>query len=116
MRLPPIAIAGFFLIHCIGCASVSGVSNADASSQRAPIVSQFILKFKAAAQGCDAAGIVRLAADTHLAIAFVRPMSGTACVVRLSSRSADAVLEEQKILQSHPAIESLELDRVMKAL
>lgn len=114
MHILPVAFAYLLLMLGAGCASAPGVSKADAVAQRMLIVSQLIIKFKPAAQACDAAAIARLAADIRIAIEFVRPMSGDACVVKLSSRDAAAAVDERNRLQRHPAIEGLESDRVMK--
>jgi hypothetical protein len=111
MQIGGVALAGLLITCVSGCA----VSLAADSANRKPLAHQLIIKLKVGTLACDSAGIARLATDTGTSIAYVRNMSGGACVIRHSfSNNADA-LNQQTLLTRHPAVESVEQDRVMKA-
>jgi len=77
---------------------------------------QLIIKFKPNTIICDAAGIAQLSSATRVALEYIRPMSGDACVIRQLSGEADDFLRGQELLRQHPAVEWLEQDSKKKAL
>ena len=77
---------------------------------------QLIIKFKPNTIACHPAGIAQLSSTTHVALEFIRTMSGDACVVKQFADSADNLLHGQETLKQNPAVEYLEPDAVMKAL
>lgn len=104
---------------CLAMTSAAGCSTALpqlASAESPLLMRQLIIKFRANTLSCDAASIARLASQTGIALEFLRPMSGEACVVRHFSRDESAFSEQQSRLRLHPAIELVEQDRVMKTL
>jgi hypothetical protein len=115
MRIGVVALAGLLFTGVSGCAVPAAVPLAADSGNRQPLAHQLIVKFKVDTLACDLTGIARLAADTGTSIEYVRKMSGGACVIRQSFSSGADSLNQQTILTRHPAVESVERDRVMKA-
>jgi hypothetical protein len=76
---------------------------------------QLIIKFRPGTLSCDPAGIACLSSTTHVALEFVRPMSGDACVVKHLANDSGSFSQGQQVLRQHPAIEWVEPDAVMKA-
>jgi len=77
---------------------------------------QLIIKLKPNTFLCDSKGIARLSVATQLALEYVRPMSGDACVIRQLTMNAKDLLRGQKLLRQHSAVEWVEPDAKKKAL
>jgi hypothetical protein len=80
----------------------------------APSSQQLIVKFKSAAARCDRTGIARFSAAAGVALEFVRPMSGDACVVRQIGGDASELARGLESLRKNSAVEWVEPDAVMK--
>jgi len=103
------------IVSATGC--YSAVPAAPQSAAVADVEHQrLIIKFKAGAIQCDAAGIAELSSATQVPIAFVRSMSGDACVIEQQAKSQESLLQGQELLRNQPSVEWLEEDRKMKAL
>lgn len=107
------AVAGLALAAVTGCQSAW--SETSSPGMQVGGIQQFIVKFKAGTFACDAADIARFAKASRIPVEFVRPMSGDACIVRPPSLHPSAAPEMQQQLKSHPAVEWVEIDRIMKA-
>lgn len=110
------AIAAF-----AGCRSIS--THADIAQNASPVASgaaqQLILKLKSPSTSgfaCVSDGIAALGAAVGVALKFIRPMSGDACVVQLAAPGPNELAQGYARLKRHPAVEWVEVDAVMKAL
>lgn len=106
------------ILTASGCQS-SLADSASAQFAQTAVTQQLIIKFKPANAerlACDADGIARLAAATGSTLDFVRVMSGAACVVRQRAGNESDLIQAQRRIKRHPAIDWLEPDAVMKAL
>lgn len=90
--------------------TAAAVAPKSAASQR------LIIKFKPHTISCDAAGIARLSADTQMALEYIRPVSGNACVIRHASDREEDFAKGRTVLKQHPAVEWVEVDAVMKTM
>ncbi|WP_151447991.1 S8 family serine peptidase [Lacisediminimonas profundi] len=112
MRFRPLFLL-CLMSACTLCAAcgVAGITSASATAQPAA-GPQLIVKFRAGATTCDAAGIARLSARTRFNFLLVRPMSGDACLIRLAdpARLAAAV----SALRALPDVEYAEPDAPMR--
>src|SRR3954471_13978414 len=108
------AMLGVVVAAAIGCRSAPADEPPALSAEPVASVAaqQIIVKFKRNTLSCNAAGVAQLSAATRVALQFVRPMSGDACVIRLVSGS---VAEAVTTLKQHPAVEWAEQDALMKA-
>ncbi len=102
-----------------GCNTPAAIASPPSSSQ--PVAEtmaalQLIIKFKPNTFTCDAAGIAQLSSATKVALEYVRPMSGDACVIRQTAKDANDFLRNQELLRRHSAVEWLEQDAKKKAL
>jgi hypothetical protein len=109
--------AASLLILCLAvpmsaCHAQNGASTESAGALP---MRQLIIKFKPGSIQCSAADIDKLSAPTGTRIQFLRTVSGDACLVSQPApafRSASSGLE---ILESHPAVEWVEVNAPLKA-
>jgi hypothetical protein len=75
---------------------------------------QLMIKFKPATYSCDGPGIARFAGSSSVALEFVRPMSGDACVVRHAAPDTHDLPHALGLLRKHPAVQWAEPDALVK--
>jgi hypothetical protein len=112
-------LAGFAVLGAGGCQSLpkqAGAADSASAIQQPAMAYQFAIKFKPHTVVCDAKGIAQLAGETHLDLHYVRPMSGEACVAKLSAADERAAMAAVAQIKNHPAVAWAEMDRQMKAL
>lgn len=106
------------MLTALGCQS-SPAENGPVQLAQTAVTQQLIIKFKPANAerlACDADGIARLAAATGSTLSFLRAMSGAACVVQQRAGNESDLMQAQRRIKRHPAIDWIEPDAVMKAL
>lgn len=107
------------ILAVTGCNTPPAIASSPSSSQpmaETVAAQQLIIKFRPNTLACDAAGIAQLSSATRVALEYIRPMSGDACVIRQLAEDANVFLRNQKLLRQHPAVEWLEQDAKKKAL
>lgn len=97
-------------------ASSLPVATAATAATKSAASQRLIIKFKPHTIPCDAAGIARLSADTQMALEYIRPVSGNACVIRHSADREEGFAQGRTVLKQHPAVEWVEVDAVMKTM
>lgn len=111
-----ICIAGFVSLAASACQSQHSEAGSPASAiSPARVEQQLIIKFKSHTIACSAPALARFSAEIHIALQYIRPMSGDACVVKQTAAHQAGLLEGQRILKNHLAVDWLEEDRNMKA-
>lgn len=117
-RLAALVIAATFSFHAIGCESSSvprRASPASAAKSAAQVTQQLIIKFKPESVACTAQAIAHFSKTADVYLAWLRPMSGDACVVVQSASNPSELAKAQERLKRRPDIEWVEIDAVMQA-
>ena len=118
--LPYLIIMIVFLV-ATGCQASSTITVAPQNMISAPsalltLKQQLIIKFKPNTLACDSAGIAQLSSATQVTLEYLRPMSGNSCVIEQHYLNSTDLINNQKILKQHPAVEWLEQNTKKKAL